>query len=85
MSYKKLLRAAYWLVFTGQYGKAVELLMRSEGMSFILILGLYVCQISYLSSADETHQMMSGTVVAPAPFIPSSKASRSLDLREHYD
>ncbi|KAF8907863.1 hypothetical protein CPB84DRAFT_1813441 [Gymnopilus junonius] len=59
----KLSRAACWLVFTGQYGKAVELLMRSD---------------------DETHQMMSGTVAALAPFVSSSSTSRSLDLREHY-
>ncbi|EPQ56887.1 hypothetical protein GLOTRDRAFT_115046 [Gloeophyllum trabeum ATCC 11539] len=54
-------KAACWLVFTGQYSKALEVLMRSK---------------------DETHYMMTGTLVALTSHA-SSSSSRSAELREH--
>ncbi|KZT22569.1 WD40 repeat-like protein [Neolentinus lepideus HHB14362 ss-1] len=54
-------KAACWLVFTGQYSKALEVLMRSK---------------------DETHYMMTGTLVALTSHGAAS-SSRSSELREH--
>ncbi|TFK53760.1 hypothetical protein OE88DRAFT_1656037 [Heliocybe sulcata] len=54
-------KAACWLVFTGQYSKALEVLMRSK---------------------DETHYMMTGTLVALTSHGAAS-TSRNSELREH--
>ncbi|KAF9483146.1 hypothetical protein BDN70DRAFT_800339 [Pholiota conissans] len=59
----KISKVACWLVFTGQFGKAADMLMKSD---------------------DETHQMMSGTIMALAPSPGHSGSQRGSDLRDHY-
>lgn len=69
-------------MFSGQYSKAVDLLMRSDGMC-CNSWRLTIINPSITTLLDETHQMMSGTVAALAP-LTSSGSSRGLELREHY-
>ena len=70
-------RAACWLVFMKEYDMAVELLMRSNGMSFVLS-GAGVAH-DYI---DEAHRMMSGTLAALLPST-SSPGPKNSDLRMH--
>ncbi|KAF9241774.1 hypothetical protein BU15DRAFT_87047 [Melanogaster broomeanus] len=68
-------RAACWLVFTRQYTRALELLMRSEGMPMVQQCLKFS---SMTPHTDEMHHLMTGTLAA---LIPGSSASN--ELRNH--
>lgn len=74
----KYSQAACWLVFTGQYKQAIELLMRSKGNSNPSIL---VRKFSHID-IDEMHHIMSGMLAALTPSTLGT-VPRNADLLEH--
>lgn len=73
----KYSRAACWLVFTRQFTRAIELLMRSEGR-----FHFRSSRSALMMATDESHHMMSGTLAALSSHS-SVSASRSAELQKH--